>query len=167
MPGTSARYPLMFRAVICVHVLPSRRRRLRRLPRTGMRREPTERILPSRRLMMMMLMLLRVTTTRGRVLTIAITTAAKRPRQVRTVRPRTSLFPFSQVQPASRRSLMLLLILLLIILVTTVMMMPRIIISATSRRSRRRRRRGHGNVFSSSRLRWALFLLCLLLLPLS
>lgn len=163
----------MFRAVICVHVLPSRRRRLRRLPRTGMRREPTERILPSRRLMMMMLMLLRVTTTRGRVLTIAITTAAKRPRRVRTVRPRTSLFPFSQVQPArrrptaSRRSLMLLLILLLIILVTTVMMMPRIIISATPRRSRRRRRRGHGNVFSSSRLRWALFLLCLLLLPLS
>ena len=163
----------MFRAVICVHVLPSRRRRLRRLPRTGMRREPTERILPSRRLMMMMmLMMLRLTTTRGRILTIAITTAAKRPRRVRTVRPRTSLFPFSQVQPArrrpaSRRSLMLLLILLLIILVTTVMMMPRIIISATSRRSRRRRRRGHGNVFSSSRLRWALFLLCLLLLPLS
>ena len=163
----------MFRAVICVHVLPSRRRRLRRLPRTGMRREPTERILPSRRLMMMMLMLLRVTTTRGRVLTITITTAAKRPRRVRTVRPRTSLFPFSQVQPArrrptaSRRSLMLLLILLLIILVTTVMMMPRIIISATPRRSRRRSRRGHGNVFSSSRLRWALFLLCLLLLPLS
>ena len=114
----------MFRAVICVHVLPSRRRRLRRLPRTGMRREPTERILPSRRLMMMMmLMLLRLTTTRGRVLTIAITTAAKRPRRVRTVRPRTSLFPFSQVQPArrhrpaSRRSLMLL-ILMLLILVT-------------------------------------------------
>ena len=112
----------MFRAVICVHVLPSRRRRLRRLPRTGMRREPTERILPYRRLMMIMLMLLRLATTRGRVLTIAITTAAKRPRWVRTVRPRTSLFPFSQVQPArrrpaSRRSLMLL-ILLLLILVT-------------------------------------------------
>ena len=162
----------MFRAVICVHVLPSRRRRLRRLPRTGMRREPTERILPSRRLlMMMMLMLLRLTTTRGRILTIAITTAAKRPRRVRTVRPRTSLFPFSQVQPArrrptaSRRSLMLLLILLLMILVTTVMMMPRIIISATPRRSRRRRRRGYGNVFSSSRFRWAVFLLHLLLLP--
>ena len=162
----------MFRAVICVHVLPSRRRRLRRLPRTGMRREPTERILPSRRLMMMMmLMLLRLTTTRGRVLTIAITTAAKRPRRVRTVRPRTSLFPFSQVQPArrrptaSRRSLMLLLILLLMILVTTVMMMPRIIISATPRRSRRRRRRGHGHVFSSSRFRRALFLLNLLFLP--
>lgn len=159
----------MFRAVICVHVLPSRRRRLRRLPRTGMRREPTERILPSRRLMMMMmLMLLRLTTTRGRILTIAITTAAKRPRRVRTVRPRTSLFPFSQVQPArrrpaSRRSMLLLLILLLMILMTV--MMPRIIISATPRRSRRRRRRGYGNVFSSSRFRWAVFLLHLLLLP--
>ena len=111
----------MFRAVICVHVLPSRRRRLRRLPRTGMRREPTERILPSRRLMMMMmLMLLRLTTTRGRILTIAITTAAKKTRRVRTVRPRTSLFPFSQVQtarrrPASRGSLKLLVLLLLIL----------------------------------------------------
>ena len=70
---------------------------------------------------MMILMLLRLTT-RGRVLTIAITTAAKRPRRVRTVRPRTSLFPFSQVQPARRRPAsrrsMLLLILLLMILVT-------------------------------------------------